>query len=468
MTAGSLRVVVVDDTAELRDLLRFALVRGGMSVVGEAGDGLAGIEVVTSTLPDVVLLDLSMPVMDGLEALPRIRALVPDARIIVLSGFGPTQMAERALEAGADGYIQKGASLGRILDQIRDVVAERATPTMPLAPAGPSSHEPGQPSAAAPETPSAARDALGLAPFGVVEVGVEPPYRVIRVNPAAEDVLGVVPAAGTTLADLSAELAATVTNNRLAGDSELEATIGTRPVLVTLRHTDSSLLFYLQPTTDEIGRLRSAIATTAHELRGPVSVLCAVAEAVLEDDLEPDDVDRLMGAIARQARLLDSITGDLLMAAQVQRGTLRIETQVVDPAIIAQSVLDDQNVSAGRVEVHDRRCILADPLRLQQMLGNLVNNARKYGEPPLCLRVRPSTEHARQVCIDVEDQGSGVPVAFRPQLFGEFTRATGTAAMGTGLGLHVVRTLAQGHGGSISYAPGANGGSVFTLSLPAA
>jgi len=74
------RVVIVDDTDDLRELLRLALSRGGMEVVGEAGDGLAGIEAVRLEQPDVVLLDLSMPVMDGLEALPRIRHLVPAVR----------------------------------------------------------------------------------------------------------------------------------------------------------------------------------------------------------------------------------------------------------------------------------------------------------------------------------------------------------------------------------------------------
>jgi DNA-binding NarL/FixJ family response regulator len=116
------RVVVVDDTYDLRELLRLALTRGGMEVVGEAGDGLAGIEAVRRELPDVVLLDLSMPVMDGLEALPTIRRLAPGAKIIVLSGFGATQMSERALAIGADGYLQKGMSLKRILDYVRGIV----------------------------------------------------------------------------------------------------------------------------------------------------------------------------------------------------------------------------------------------------------------------------------------------------------------------------------------------------------
>jgi CheY-like chemotaxis protein len=62
------RVVVIDDFTDVRYLLRVALGRGGMNVVGGAGDGRAGIEVVREHRPDVVLLDLAMPVMDGVEA----------------------------------------------------------------------------------------------------------------------------------------------------------------------------------------------------------------------------------------------------------------------------------------------------------------------------------------------------------------------------------------------------------------
>ena len=126
------RVVIIDDTYDLRELVRLALTRGGMEVVGEAGDGLAGIEVVRLERPDVVLLDLSMPVMDGLEALPSIRRLVPAAKIIVLSGFGATQMSESALATGADGYLQKGMSLKRIVDYVRGIVdgtTDESTPS---------------------------------------------------------------------------------------------------------------------------------------------------------------------------------------------------------------------------------------------------------------------------------------------------------------------------------------------------
>lgn len=123
--AAPIRAVIVDDTDDIRDLLRIVLRRAGYDVVAEAADGRAGIEVVREHRPDLVLLDLAMPVLDGLEALPTLRDLVPDATILVLSGFGAEQMAERALAAGADGYVEKGQSLAALLGVIRELTDAR-------------------------------------------------------------------------------------------------------------------------------------------------------------------------------------------------------------------------------------------------------------------------------------------------------------------------------------------------------
>jgi len=478
-----LRVVIIDDTADLRELLRLALVRGGMRVVGEAGDGRSGIEAVRVGRPDVILLDLSMPVMDGLEALPHLRVLAPAARIIVLSGFGATQMAERALEVGADGYLQKGASLGRILDHIRDIVEGRPINPPPATDSGSESwdvgshdfgavnHIPGQ-RGPLPDQPDR-WDVMALAPFGVIELGAEPPYRIVRLNAAARDLIDNADAApGVPLHQVSPELAITIAQNRLSGDIDFEATAAAlEQVQVTLRHSGGSLLVYLRSITDEVAKLRTAIATTAHEIRGPVAVLCAVAETLAdadEGDLDADQQARLMASVARQSRMLDSITADLLTTAQIQRGTLRVEPHNLDPVALLETLIQDRYPNTVAVEVRDGREVVADPLRLEQMVGNLLSNAHKYGRQPIVLRTRSCGEHPELLCIDVEDDGLGVPEEFQGQLFREFSRASGTAAAGTGLGLHVVRTLAQAQGGSISYATAPGGGAVFTLTLPAA
>ena len=108
------RAVVIDDTPDIRELLTLVLTRSGMEVVGAAADGLAGVDLVRAQRPDVVLLDLAMPVMDGVEALPLIRELVPEGRIIVLSAFAGA-MSQQMLDAGADGYLEKGTPLKQIV-----------------------------------------------------------------------------------------------------------------------------------------------------------------------------------------------------------------------------------------------------------------------------------------------------------------------------------------------------------------
>lgn len=104
---------------ELRALLRFGLEEDErLKVVGEAGDARAGIDGVGELHPDVVLLDLSMPGMDGLEAIPLIRQVSPQTTILVFSGFSADRMREPALALGAAGYVEKGEPLESVRRQI--------------------------------------------------------------------------------------------------------------------------------------------------------------------------------------------------------------------------------------------------------------------------------------------------------------------------------------------------------------
>ncbi|CAM3870357.1 response regulator [Smaragdicoccus niigatensis] len=115
------RILIVDDNGVVRNLMRLEIESlHKYEVVGEAADGEEAIARTIALKPDVVLLDLAMPMMDGLQALPLIRAASPGVRVIVLSGFDSRSMAEKALAAGADRYLEKGfeMDLGIVIDEV--------------------------------------------------------------------------------------------------------------------------------------------------------------------------------------------------------------------------------------------------------------------------------------------------------------------------------------------------------------
>jgi DNA-binding NarL/FixJ family response regulator len=122
------RVLVVDDAANLRDLLTILLeAEDDFVVVGTAPDGAAAIEAASRLTPDIVLLDLLMPVMDGLQALPRLRELLPQASIVIFSGFEDSALSPEAAAAGADAYIEKGVSVTRLVGRLRELRGRPAT-----------------------------------------------------------------------------------------------------------------------------------------------------------------------------------------------------------------------------------------------------------------------------------------------------------------------------------------------------
>jgi DNA-binding NarL/FixJ family response regulator len=127
--SAPLRVLIVDDNDDIRRLVGMQVgLEEDMEIVGEARDGAAGLEAAECYRPDVVVLDLSMPVMDGLEALPLLRALLPDARIVMLSGFDRYQFADTALDLGADAYVEKGGALADLVALVREPRRARAVP----------------------------------------------------------------------------------------------------------------------------------------------------------------------------------------------------------------------------------------------------------------------------------------------------------------------------------------------------
>lgn len=118
-----MRVLLADDHQILRDGIRRGLESAGEDVVGEADNGEEALELVRATSPDIVLMDLSMPVLDGVSATRRITEEFPEVRVVVLTMHDDPQRTRAALEAGAIGYLTKGTSFADVLDTLRRAMA---------------------------------------------------------------------------------------------------------------------------------------------------------------------------------------------------------------------------------------------------------------------------------------------------------------------------------------------------------
>ena len=128
MSASSIRVMIVDDHPMVRlGLSTFLKVYDDLELVGEADDGEAALQLCGEVSPDVVLMDMVMPTMDGVAATRAIRQQFPNAQVIALTSFKEEGLVEKALQAGAIGYLLKDVSADPLVAAIRSAHKGRAT-----------------------------------------------------------------------------------------------------------------------------------------------------------------------------------------------------------------------------------------------------------------------------------------------------------------------------------------------------
>lgn len=116
------RVVIADDHRMVREAIRKAVEDDGIRVIAEASDGEEAVRMAVGLQPDLILMDISMPLIDGVEATKRIHRMAPEVVVMVLSMHSDSETIERAIKAGASGYMVKDIRLEEIVDGIRACV----------------------------------------------------------------------------------------------------------------------------------------------------------------------------------------------------------------------------------------------------------------------------------------------------------------------------------------------------------
>lgn len=112
------RILIVDDAAFMRMMIKDILVKNNFEVVGEAQDGVQAVEMYKDLKPDLVTMDITMPEMDGIEALKQIKEMNPEARIVMCSAMGQQAMVIDAIQAGAKDFIVKPFQSDRVIEAI--------------------------------------------------------------------------------------------------------------------------------------------------------------------------------------------------------------------------------------------------------------------------------------------------------------------------------------------------------------
>jgi signal transduction histidine kinase len=382
---GTTVLIVDDDAAMLKALADALLIRMPEIGVETAESGREALERVLRHDFDVIVTDIKMPGMDGLELLARVRELRPDTPTLLITGHGEHDLAVRALRGGAFDFIQKPID--------RDYIIASLT-------------------------------------------------RAIRMRHMTRD----------------------LERQRLA-----------------LRRRAVQLEGVVERRTRELREANRAkdefLAILAHELRNPLAPMRNAAEVMRLRDLGDPVLERARGIIERQVIHMARLVDDLLDVSGITRGKIELRKGVVDVgAVIERSVENARELVTRRgLEIAAKRPleplpVVADPIRLEQVVGNLLHNAIKYTEPGGRIAVEAGRD-GDEIVIKVQDTGIGIDRSMLDRIFDPFAqaeRALERRRGGLGIGLTLVRQLIQMHGGRVTAASeGPGRGSQFTVHLRA-
>ena len=117
-------VLICDDAAFMRMMIKDILVKNGYNIVGEAENGYKAIDKYIETKPDLVMMDITMPDMDGIQALKKIKALDPNANVIMCSAMGQQAMVIESIQSGAKDFIVKPFQHDRVLEAVKKVIGQ--------------------------------------------------------------------------------------------------------------------------------------------------------------------------------------------------------------------------------------------------------------------------------------------------------------------------------------------------------
>lgn len=417
-------ILVVDDKPDNLRLLTFLLSKNGYKVQ-QATSGQMAIEAVQSHPPDLILLDILMPNMNGYEVCSQLKALAStaDIPVIFLSALSDVFDKVKAFEVGGVDYITKPFHLQEILARVENHLIVRRQQAML--------------------------------------------QQEIRDRQKAEIALQ---EANLTLEQRVQERTA-----------ELGSVILKLQVEVEERKKAENRVQQSLERERELSDLRSRlIATLSHEFRTPLSLIVMASEAIeyRYDRLDPPTRERKFNQIRVSVERITQILDDALMSNEAESGELSYYPLPIDLTEFCQNIMtkyqeinqDTHSITLDS-NIPSHTSIYLDPSLFSQIISRLIANSIRYSPQGGNIRLE-LTLLGSECVMQIHDRGIGIPEADRTNIFEKFYRASNANTIpgtpGTGLGLAIVKQAVELHGGTISVESEVNKGTTFTISLPQA
>ena len=486
----TVNVLVVDDEKSIREGSERILKRMGCHVF-QASRGDEGLVVLNKEQIAIVLLDMKMPGMDGMEVLRRIRALDESIMVIVITGFATVETAIEAMKRGAYDFIPKPFEP----DQLR-IVIDRACEKIRLTrETAKLERERTRTLADLGTEKSRIRTIIDSLPNGLLVTNSD--GQVVLANPAFYDLLDLDAdqikgnqlnnyIADEELCDLISEISQgkfvdyeDIPPIEFAVSEESYIMARGKPVLGHKGECLGAVISLVNVTALKVlDRLKTEfLAEVSHELRSPLSTIHEQLAVVLQDMVNEESRDQhLLSRAKEKTQGLISLIGDLLDLSRIDTGAVCQEPKAVSLENLLESIVDFMETRATgknqklklELPANPLPPFSVDPLAIESIFGNLITNALNYTPDGGEITVKVETE-GNKVKVRVIDNGLGIEAKHMDKIFERFYRVKNESTRyitGTGLGLPIVKGLVDSLDGDISVESQPGVGTTFTVVLP--
>ncbi len=474
------RILVIDDEARIRDACKIVLEDEGYQVA-IADNGELGLKLIEKDHFDVILLDLMMPVLSGLEVLPKLSELHPDTAVIVITGYATIEHSIEAMKKGAFDFIPKPFSP----DQLRAVVAKSIKYTRALQDIS--------------DNRSRLQVMVNRLKDGVMTTDVN--KRIVLANPAFLHLIGY---SGERVVGTNAEEHFENTPLIKIIDEALSAPAESyieSSQEITIKNWESAeeriLSARCSPFRNRAGQILGTttvlhditaikkmdrmksdfVSMVSHEIRSPMNSLLAQIK-IIRDGLAGDVTEKqeeILGRASGKIHSLINLVSELLDLAKIEAGMTALDMQDVhiekllrEQVTFHMAGAAEKNTAIELLTADNLPSISANLQGLEEIMTNLVSNAIKYSPEAAVITVSADVEN-EYLRIKISDNGYGIPEVELGEIFTRFYRVKDKNTRkihGTGLGLAIVKSIVDAHHGSIKVASKLEHGTTFTILLP--